>query len=214
MRNVSPELIDNQTLCWVWMMSLKDSSVLGFTNHDKVLNFLTIQCNPQSGFTPGEIDANLGFSINNGAVQGALDGDIINADDMRNGRFDGAKIETYRVDWQKISNYVHVSTGYIGEIRHKGAVFEAEWLGEGSRFERSAGRVFGRICDAEFGDARCGLDPESYPQGATCPRTFAACRDRFSNALNFRGFPYLIGDDALVAVPKEGELRDGGSRYS
>jgi len=53
----------------------------------------------------------------------------------------------------------------------------------------------------------------NFPSGTVCPRSFSACRDRFNNALNFRGFPYLLGDDALTAAPRESEIRDGGSRY-
>lgn len=214
MRELGEQLIESQSLCWVWILLLSDGSKLGFTDHDNTLNFIEISCQPQSGFTQGEIDTNLDFSANNGAVQGVLNSDFISPVDIRNGRFEGAQIETYRVDWNKTSNYAHISTGYIGEIRQKGAVFEAEWLGLSTQLERSTGRVFGRVCDAEFGDTRCGLNVANYPEGTLCPRTFSACRDQFSNTINFRGFPYLIGDDALIAGPKEGEPRDGGSRYS
>jgi len=60
---------------------------------------------------------------------------------------------------------------------------------------------------------RMGLNADNFPSGTVCPRSFSACRDRFNNALNFRGFPYLLGDDALTAAPRESEIRDGGSRY-
>lgn len=213
MRDVSEEILESQTLCWVWILTLKDNSKLGFTNHDKVLNFKNIQCYPQSGFVPGETDANLGFSVNTCAVQGVLEGEIISPDHIHDGRFEQAQIDVYRVDWTDVFYFVHISTGYLGEIKQKGASFEAEWLGEARRLERSTGRVFARLCDADFGDSRCGLNVENFPDGTTCPRTFTACRDQFANSLNFRGFPYLIGDDALVAGPKEGEPRDGGSRY-
>lgn len=213
MRNVDLHMQSSQTLCRVWIVTLSDQTQMGFTDHDRILVFQNIKCSPQSGFTPGETDARLGFSVNTGSIMGVLDAVILSVDDIRNGRFDNARIESYRVDWTDVSHFVQLGTGYMGEIRQKGAAFEAEWLGEGSRLERSTGRVFARICDAEFGDARCGLDPESFPEGTACSRTFEACQNQFSNTVNFRGFPYLIGDDAMVAGPKEGEPRDGGSRY-
>lgn len=34
-----------------------------------------------------------------------------------------------------------------------------------------------------------------------CDRTLATCRDRFANAVNFRGEPYLPGNDLLTSYP-------------
>ena len=45
-----------------------------------------------------------------------------------------------------------------------------------------------------------------------CDKRFATCRDRFANTLNFRGFPYMVGNDALQASPASETVRDGGSR--
>ena len=45
---------------------------------------------------------------------------------------------------------------------------------------------------------------------AGCDKSFASCRDRFANALNFRGFPHLPGnDDAYSYVSGNGNF-DGG----
>jgi uncharacterized phage protein (TIGR02218 family) len=46
-----------------------------------------------------------------------------------------------------------------------------------------------------------------------CDKQFATCRDRFANALNFRGHPYMPGNDAVLAAPSADQPRDGGSRY-
>ncbi|MEL7048003.1 MAG: DUF2163 domain-containing protein [Pseudomonadota bacterium] len=35
---------------------------------------------------------------------------------------------------------------------------------------------------------------------AGCDKAHATCRDRFSNAINFQGFPFIPGNDALVKV--------------
>ena len=44
-----------------------------------------------------------------------------------------------------------------------------------------------------------------------CDKQFSTCRDRFGNALNFRGVPTLPGDDAAFAGPSAGS-NDGGAR--
>jgi uncharacterized phage protein (TIGR02218 family) len=44
-----------------------------------------------------------------------------------------------------------------------------------------------------------------------CDKSFATCRDRFANALNFRGFPHMPGIDRILAVPVAGEGGHDGS---
>jgi uncharacterized phage protein (TIGR02218 family) len=47
---------------------------------------------------------------------------------------------------------------------------------------------------------------------AGCDKRFETCRTKFGNALNFRGFPHVPGDDWVAAYPVSGERNDGGSR--
>jgi uncharacterized phage protein (TIGR02218 family) len=47
---------------------------------------------------------------------------------------------------------------------------------------------------------------------AGCDKSFATCSAKFANALNFRGFPDIPGEDWLVAVPRKGNGNTGGSR--
>lgn len=201
------------TLCWLWRITRADGTVFGFTDHDRNLEIDGINYEASSGLTPSEVDSRLGFSTDNGAVQGALTSNKISADDIKNGLYENAVIESFRVNWKDISQIVPMSKGRLGSIRQKGEAFEAEWVGESVLLDRSVGRVFSKICDAEFGDVRCGLNAVEFPEGTTCPRTLPACRDQFDNVLNYRGFPYLLGDDALQAAPQIGERRDGSSRY-
>jgi uncharacterized phage protein (TIGR02218 family) len=59
--------------------------------------------------------------------------------------------------------------------------------------------------------------PETIASGdpftvtAGCDKTFATCRDRFANTVNFRGFPHIPGNDFVVASPSAGAGNDGGS---
>jgi uncharacterized phage protein (TIGR02218 family) len=46
-----------------------------------------------------------------------------------------------------------------------------------------------------------------------CDKQFATCKSKFSNAVNFRGFPFMPGNDAAMAAPAAGQPMDGGSRY-
>lgn len=46
---------------------------------------------------------------------------------------------------------------------------------------------------------------------AGCDKRFATCKAKFANALNFRGFPHLPGNDAAYAYVTEGMALDGGA---
>ena len=219
MRKLSPSLHDHldggaTTLCWLWRLTLADGSQLGFTDHDRALTIDGLIYEAASGLTPGETDKHLGFSMDTGAVQGVLSSQRITPEDIDAGRYDNALLESFRVNWQDTSQIIAISRGHLGTVRRKGGGFEAEWAGEGARLDRSVGRVFSRLCDAEFGDIRCGLNAAGFAAGTTCPRTWDACQNRFTNSLNYRGFPFLLGDDALQAAPQLSERRDGSSRFS
>ncbi len=200
-------------MCHVWRLTRSDGLILGFTDHDRVLDFQGLFCPPSSGFIPSETEIRTGLVAATGAGIGVLDDERLSVEDIQAGLFDQAKIEIFRVNWQDSEQYVPLYTGWLGDMRWSGQRFEVEWRGPAHGLSRSTGRVFSRLCDAELGDARCGLNLSDFPKGTVCPHTFAACRDQFDNVANFRGFPYLLGEDALISGPKEGEPRDGGSRY-
>lgn len=46
-----------------------------------------------------------------------------------------------------------------------------------------------------------------------CDKRFETCKSRFANALNFRGFPHVPGEDWLMTYPAKGGANDGGSRF-
>ena len=48
---------------------------------------------------------------------------------------------------------------------------------------------------------------------AGCDKRFVTCRAKFANTVNFRGFPHMPGNDAVVAGADPGQPFDGGSRY-
>ena len=48
---------------------------------------------------------------------------------------------------------------------------------------------------------------------AGCDKQFSTCKTKFANGANFRGFPYMPGNDAALAPPTQSQPLDGGSRY-
>jgi uncharacterized phage protein (TIGR02218 family) len=44
---------------------------------------------------------------------------------------------------------------------------------------------------------------------AGCDKRVETCRDRFANAVNFRGFPHIPGQDTVVRYPNRGDANAG-----
>lgn len=199
------------TLCHAWIVTLTDGARLGFTDHDADLELAGVACLAGSGWTAGVADSEVGTEPGSAAAAGVLDDDRVTEGDVAAGRWDGAAVELWRVDWSAPELAVRLWSGAITRLTREGAGFTAEIEGPLAALRRVAGRTYGRLCDAALGDARCGVDLEAHP-GATCDKRFATCRDRFANAPAFRGFPDIPGDDFLAARPAAGERHDGGSR--
>ena len=51
---------------------------------------------------------------------------------------------------------------------------------------------------------------ETFSVSAGCNKTFATCKAKFDNIVNFRGFPHLPGNDAAYAYVIDGGEFDGG----
>jgi len=53
---------------------------------------------------------------------------------------------------------------------------------------------------------------DAFTIRAGCDKQFSTCRDKFDNVANFRGFPHIPGNDAVVRTPEPGDPgNDGGS---
>ena len=61
------------------------------------------------------------------------------------------------------------------------------------------------------GSALPGALGDTFTVAAGCDKTFATCKAKFSNALNFRGFPHLPGNDAAYGYVVDGGQFDGGA---
>jgi uncharacterized phage protein (TIGR02218 family) len=274
------------TFARCWTVTRRDGVALGFTDHDRALVVAGVTHLPAAGFTASEITASLGLSVDTSDVTGALVSPIITEADIVAGLYDDATVETRLVDWSTPTSHVLLEAGSIGEITREGAYFKAEVRAVTHRLDQERGRVYGVTCDADLGDARCGVNLAAagradtgsvaaatsdrsfrvlgvsnvtfghlargiltWTSGANagrkadirqdgtdggyralalweapptpisagdafhvvvgCDKRFATCRDRFANAVNFRGFPHVPGNDAVLRVARPGEGWDG-----
>ena len=200
------------TFCSLWTLDIPNTPSLFLTDHDDMILYDGETYLPQQAADGTLTESRAGLSVDSGGIRTSLTLPNISARDIRGGILDGAQLSEFRHDWRSGETAL-IMKGRIGEVSFSGDDITVEWLGQASALDASTGRVFSRQCDASFGDARCGLDKANFAQGTNCPRSFAACRDQFANTVNFRGFPFLLGDDVLQAGVRESDIRDGSSRY-
>lgn len=149
------------TLAHVWRIVRTDGAAFAFTDHDRPLQFGALTCEPAAGLVAGAIEKSVGLNVDTASVHGALSSEAITEDDLARGLWDGARVDLYRVDWNEPALRVHLFAGRIGEVRRGVAAFEAELRGLQAALNTPVGRVFSRFCDADAGDARCGVDLEA-----------------------------------------------------
>ncbi len=277
------------TTCRCWAIKRADGQVFGFTDHDMELNFDGLSFKASTGLTATAIDQATGLSIDNSEAMGVLSDASVKDADIESGRFDGAEVRAWLVNWAAPDQRSLQFRGSIGEIRRAGGAFHAELRGLTDLLNRPMGRVYQKPCTAVLGDTSCGFDTSSpgyfaeaevvsltagsilrlkgaeapdnawFERGrldvisglasglwgsikqdervaggrditlwsgisgglaigdrvrvtAGCDKRMETCRKKFSNLLNFQGFPDLPREDWVLAVPKKSHRNTGGSR--
>jgi len=162
------------TLCFCWRLTKKNGAVLGFTDHDRALTFDGTSFEPQSGFSQSEAQSSLGLAVDTAEIEGALSSTRLSETEIDAGLFDGAKIETFRVDWTAPEGAGLIRVSAIGKIIRRDGALVAELESLVRNLDRPAGRYLRRSCDAELGDARCGVTVAGFAAaGAIVSRTGA-----------------------------------------
>jgi uncharacterized phage protein (TIGR02218 family) len=183
MRNIPEALAahldqTSTTTCHAWRLTRTDGLVLGFTEHDHDLEFSGTVFSAATGFRPSEVETGLGLEADAANVAGAFSDAAISADDLALGRYDGARVETFLVNWQSPGDHVLLSTRELGEVRTAGQAFTVELRSLAASLDQPHGRLYGRRCDADLGDARCGRDISAAP--FTLSGTIAAVNDEMT----------------------------------
>ena len=146
------------TIATCWKVTLGNGTVLGFTDHDRPLVFDGVTFEPDSGLAGTEVKTTLGFGVSTQEVHGLLDSTRIKESDIRAGHWNNAEVVEYLVDWSDVATREVLRTANIGRIQHGAKGFAAELRGLAHDMGQAGGRFYNPTCDAEIGDARCGLN--------------------------------------------------------
>lgn len=146
------------TLCHAWAVTRTDGTVFGFTDHDRDLTFEGMTFRADSGLSARALQQGTGLSVDNTEALGLLSDAGLSEADIVAGRFDGAEVRCWRVNWADPEQRLMQFRGTIGELQRNGASFTAELRGLTEALNRPLGRIFQKPCTAVLGDAACRVD--------------------------------------------------------
>lgn len=146
------------TLCRCWAIKRKDGTQYGFTDHDLCLEFDGVIFKADTGLSALALQQSTGLSVDNSEALGALSDAAVSDVDIEAGRFDGAEVRAWLVNWADVSMRWLQFRGTIGELRRSGGSFQAELRGLTETLNKPVGRVYQKPCTAILGDRSCGFN--------------------------------------------------------
>lgn len=146
------------TTARVWQLIRADGGQYGFTDHDRDLEFGGQQFRADTGLSAGVLAQSSGLSVDNTEALGALTDAALNEKDIIAGRFDGAEVVAWLVNWRDVSERKVVFRGSIGEIRRVNGAFHAELRGLSEMLNRPMGRAFQKADMSIYADDSHGID--------------------------------------------------------
>ena len=108
---------------------------------------------------PAAVQRELGLRPNNGEIAGAIHSDALDDRDLVAGRWDGARVRLFAVDWeQPDADALPLMAGEIGEVRIEDEAYKAELDGAAVKLGRAICPETSPECRAELGDKHCRVD--------------------------------------------------------
>jgi uncharacterized phage protein (TIGR02218 family) len=146
---------DLTTLAPCWRIDRRDGVTIGITAHDRdlVIDGLVYRAAP--GMTPSAISRSASLDADSMDVTGALTSAAIGETDLLAGRWDGARVMLFAIDWTAPGEQVSLGEGTIGAVETRGDVLTVELRGLSAALERPVVEETSPECRAALGDARC-----------------------------------------------------------
>jgi len=146
------------TVCRAWAVTRRDGVVLGFTDHDRDLSFDGISFRADSGLTARALQQTSGLAVDNSEALGVLSAAAVTEEDLIAGRFDGADVRAWLVNWADVAVRQLLFRGTLGEVVRSGGAFRAELRGLSEGLNQPQGRAYQKTCSAILGDRACRFD--------------------------------------------------------
>lgn len=172
-RDISADLAnhfgqDVTTLAICWKITRKDGEVYAFTSCDEdlVIDGITYKSMNMSETTAFETTGDA--TVSNMEIDTFLDHDDVTQIDLETGLFDSADVEVCIVNYEDLGQgKLKVLKGEFGEVEIGDDIAKVELRSMAQKLNQKIGRKYTNQCDADLGDARCGVDLSEYEETGT-----------------------------------------------
>ncbi len=170
MKNISANLKNHLqqecvTLALCWRLRRKDNVQMGFTSHDRSLEFKNFTYQSVTGFVPSNMSSSNDFNVDNLDVKAFLSSHFIKEEDLLSGLYDYAEVEIFQLNWQDSSmGKIKLLSGSLGEIQVNDHHFIAEIRGKTQGLQQVIGAAFSPECRAELGGQSCHVKLDDFEQ--------------------------------------------------
>ncbi len=145
------------TLALCWRVERCDGVTIGLTAHDRDLTVDGLVHRSAPGMTPSAVVRGDGLEADTMDVGGALTSSAIDEADLIAGRWDGARVAIFAVDWVTGALHAALGEGRIGSVELSDRGFTAELRGASAALDRAVVETTSADCRAALGDTRCRI---------------------------------------------------------
>lgn len=165
MRNISPELKAHLqeevlTVAFIWKIVCEDEDAFFFTSHVEDIEYLGDTYVSTTGSANTTLSTDRSLAVDNMEALTRLLDSSITRDDIDAGKFDGATVDIYLVNYEDLSMGALPLARFfrVGQIETQDhhAVFEIRGIAQ--RLSNEIVELYGPGCTANLGDARCTKD--------------------------------------------------------
>lgn len=217
-KNLSPEMMAlissrNPTLAPCIQIVSREGEALGFTSHDRDILIDGVLYSAKNGASIPQLDNRSELEVGNTNLEILLSDDRITEIDLLGGRWDGAIVRYFLVDYNappvslsaSPRQYIPMGGLYtIGSVEiDSGDRFTAEVRGLISRLTKDNGDTTNRGCRYEFGDSRCTKDLTTLTHALAITEVYPDIPLRFQVSTNGQGGEGYFDDGWLVFTSGE-----------
>lgn len=154
---------------WAQCMRVErsDGQVLAMTELDADITYDGVTYSASLSYTPTTIDGTANLSVNNAETGGNLLIAGVNKDDLVAGLYDGATVYFLLIDYSNNTLVRHLGKGYLGESEIKELSYSIEYRSLTQKLQQTVGRFYTAECNAQLGDARCGVNLATFTKTGT-----------------------------------------------
>ncbi|MCJ8191782.1 DUF2163 domain-containing protein [Sphingomicrobium aestuariivivum] len=148
--------VTNLAICWC--VERSDGAGLGLTGHDAMLVHDGRRFEPGGAILPHRVRRSNTKGAGSEDVGGAVSNAALSRADLSAGRWDGACVELFTLDWASPSGKLTLVQGAMGAVECVGQEFEANLSTTFAKLEAPAGPQTSPLCRAALGDRKCRVN--------------------------------------------------------